>query len=131
MLQLDHFGFVTTDLDASVRFYEACLKPLGLGILERGEGFVIFGTDAKAPFLWVGTLRPSTWKAEHAPARSPLHIAFAAKDRAVVDAFHQRGLAAGGRDNGAPGVREGGFSYYAAFLLDPDGNNIEACVRLT
>jgi len=129
MLKLDHFGFVTKDLEKSVRFYEACLAPLGLRLMERGDGFALFGTDAKSPFLWIGTLIPETWTDQHGPGRSPLHMAFSTTDRAEVDAFHRRGLAAGGRDNGAPGPRVGAFTYYAAFLLDPDGNNIEACVR--
>ncbi|MFP2924617.1 VOC family protein [Pyxidicoccus sp. 3LG] len=128
---LDHYGFVTTDLPRCLRFYEACLAPLGLRVIEKSEGFAIIGTDLKSPFLWVGTLRPSTWTEHHAPGLSPLHLAFAARDRASVEAFHARGLAAGGRDNGAPGPRIGAMSYYAAFLLDPDGNNIEACIRET
>ena len=106
---IDHLHLHARDLEASKRFYKAALDALGLPLVE-GEGH--FFCDE----LWVD---------ESAPA-GPVHFAFQAKDRAAVDAFHAAALAAGGRDNGAPGIREYHPGYYAAFALDPDGNNVEA-----
>ncbi len=124
----DHFGFVVCDLAKSLRFYEACLAPLGLRIAERhGNEAVIISGAAEFPFIWMGTSRPEFWREEHGAARSPFHLAFSAASREVVVAFHEAGLGHGGTDNGAPGVRTSGC--YAAFLIDPDGNNIEAAVR--
>jgi len=124
----DHFGFVVRDLARSLRFYEACLAPLGLKVVERqGNEAVIISGDAEFPFIWMGTPRPQFWREEHDAARSPFHLALSAPSREAVATFHEAGLRAGGRDNGAPGAR--GNGYYAAYLLDPDGNNIEAAVR--
>ena len=124
----DHFGFVVRDLAKSLRFYEACLAPLGLKIAERhGNEAVIFSGEVEFPFIWIGTPKPQFWREEHGAARSPFHLAFSAPSREAVVAFHEAGLRHEGRDNGAPGAR--GSDYYAAYLLDPDGNNIEAGVR--
>ena len=124
----DHFGFVVRDLARSLRFYEASLAPLGLRIAERhGSEAVIISGEAEFPFIWMGTPEPDFWREEHGAALSPFHLAFSAPSREAVVAFHEAGLGHGGRDNGAPGAR--GSGYYAAFLLDPDGNNIEAGVR--
>jgi catechol 2,3-dioxygenase-like lactoylglutathione lyase family enzyme len=127
-LMFDHFGFVVRDLAESLRFYEACLAPLGLRIAERhGNEAVIISGEAEFPFIWMGTPEPSFWREEHGAARSPFHLAFSAPSREAVVAFHEAGIGHGGTDNGAPGAR--GSGYFAAFLLDPDGNNIEAGVR--
>ena len=124
----DHFGCVVRDLAKSLRFYEACLAPLGLKIAERhGNEAVIFSGEVEFPFIWIGTPKPQFWREEHGAARSPFHLAFSAPSREAVVAFHEAGLRHEGRDNGAPGAR--GSDYYAAYLLDPDGNNIEAGVR--
>ena len=124
----DHFDIVVRDLAKSLRFYEGCLPPLGLRIAERhGNEAVIVSGEAEFPFIWMGTPKPDFWREEHGAARSPFHLAFSAPSREAVVAFHEAGLRHEGRDNGAPGARESG--YYAAFLLDPDGNNIEAGVR--
>jgi catechol 2,3-dioxygenase-like lactoylglutathione lyase family enzyme len=126
----DHFGFVVRDLARSLRFYEASLAPLGLRIAERhGNEAVIISGEAEFPFIWMGTPEPDFWREEHGAARSPFHLAFLAPSREAVVAFHEAGLGHGGKDNGAPGPR--GSGYYAAFLLDPDGNNIEAGIRQT
>jgi catechol 2,3-dioxygenase-like lactoylglutathione lyase family enzyme len=115
----DHIGLQVKDLDASIRFYEATLAPLGSGLTSRDAAYAGFGPNKDAAMLW---LHPNAAK-----AKGGTHVAFHAQDRAAVDRFHRAGLEAGGRDNGAPGVRQDyGSNYYAAFLLDPDGHNVEA-----
>lgn len=125
----DHFGFIVRDLAASRRFYEAVIAPLPVKVIERHPQAFLLGPDddSHLPFIYIGDGRPTFWTDDSRAGASPFHFAFKAKDRAAVDAFHAAGLAAGGKDNGAPGVRQVG--YYAAFLIDPDGNNIEAGVR--
>ncbi|MCF4166280.1 VOC family protein [Zavarzinia compransoris] len=126
---IDHIGFGVGDLEASRAFYERALAPLGISVQmavtaeQTGAGaHVGFGTAGK-PFFWIGTAdRPMT---------PGLHVAFTAPDRATVDAFHAAALAAGGRDNGAPGIRAHYHpDYYGAFVLDPDGHNVEAVCHL-
>ena len=114
---IDHLQLVVEDLAASRRFYEAVLDAIGVPI--GGEGDTYF---------WADELFVSSADSEAALGRltGRHHLAFQAKDRAAVDALHKAGLAAGGTDNGAPGERPYHPGYYAAFLLDPDGNNIEA-----
>jgi catechol 2,3-dioxygenase-like lactoylglutathione lyase family enzyme len=118
----DHIGLKVKDLDASVRFYEAALAALGHELCSRDEMGAGFGPK-KAAALWLSV-------AKGAKAGS-VHVALRAPDHAAVKRFHEQGLKAGGRDHGGPGPREAyGPKYYAAFLLDPDGNNIEAvCTR--
>jgi catechol 2,3-dioxygenase-like lactoylglutathione lyase family enzyme len=114
----DHIGLKVKDIAASVRFYEAALAPLGHVVCSQDESGAGLG-PADAPALW---LYPAD-----AGARAGVHVALRATDRKSVDRFHAAGLAAGGRDHGAPGVRaDYSPSYYAAFLIDPDGNNVEA-----
>ena len=112
----DHIGLKVKNVDASARFYEAALAPLGL--VRDGSGFGPKGA-------------PALWLYEGGGGASGTHVAFAAKDRAAVDGFHKAGLKAGGKQNGAPGLREDySPTYYAAFLVDPDGNNVEAvCMK--
>ena len=108
----DHIGLKVKDIDASTRFYEAALAPLGF--VRDGTGFGPKGA-------------PALWLYEGGNAKSGTHVAFAAKNRAAVDTFHAAGVKAGGKDNGAPGLRaDYSPKYYAAFLVDPDGNNVEA-----
>lgn len=127
---LDHTGFVVTDLAKARRFYDAIAKPLGLATADNFEGSFLLGKGQdEYPYLWIGTLIPSYWVAGSRPGINQAHIAFAAKDKAAVDAFYAAALANGGKDNGPPGPREGAGEYYGAFVLDPDGNNIEACCR--
>jgi catechol 2,3-dioxygenase-like lactoylglutathione lyase family enzyme len=115
---LDHVTIGVTDLKRARAFYDAALAPLGIVRLATdGAHFAGYGIALKA-FFWFG-LRDSV--------TSGAHIAFTAKDRAEVDAFYRAALAAGGRDNGAPGLRSNYHAnYYGAFILDPDGHNIEA-----
>jgi catechol 2,3-dioxygenase-like lactoylglutathione lyase family enzyme len=113
----DHIGLKVKDLGASVRFYESALAPLGHVVCARGEGWVGIG-PADAPALWLYQSQSSG---------SGVHVALRTRRRAAVDQFYAAGIKAGGRDHGAPGVRSDySPNYYAAFLLDPDGNNIEA-----
>lgn len=118
----DHIGLKVKDLGASVRFYEAALAGLGLVLCSRDETGAGLG-PAGEPALW---LYPS-----NGSAGPGAHVAFRAADRAAVDRFHAGGLKSGGRDNGRPGLRtDYSPTYYAAFLVDPDGNNVEAvCLR--
>ncbi len=117
MAVLDHVILNVTDLAAARGFYDAALAPLGIAVvMEAGPGCG-YGSDRK----------PDFWIFERGAPSAPVHVAFAAPDRATVDAFHAAGLAAGGRDNGGPGPRPQYHpGYYGAFVLDPDGNNIEA-----
>jgi catechol 2,3-dioxygenase-like lactoylglutathione lyase family enzyme len=121
---LDHIGLVVSDLPKSRQFYIAALAPLSIGIVmdvtrEQSGNYAGagFGSGNK-PFFWIGTGDRLS---------GPLHVAFTASTRAQVDAFHAAALSAGGRDNGAPGIRAHYHpNYYGAFILDPDGNNVEA-----
>jgi catechol 2,3-dioxygenase-like lactoylglutathione lyase family enzyme len=129
---IDHIGFRVGELSAARRFYDAIAAALELAVIDNSPTSFLVGRSAAAPvpFLWVGTTDPAFWTASHRISMSPIHLALTAMDRKAVDAFHAAGLEAGGIDNGAPGLRQtAGRGYYAAFLLDPDGNNIEAGVR--
>jgi catechol 2,3-dioxygenase-like lactoylglutathione lyase family enzyme len=108
---LDHVHIRVADIDASKGFYAALLDTVGLGFTFEGPGY--FAADE----LFVSA---------DAPPTTGLHIAFQARDRETVHRFHEAALAAGGRDNGAPGERDYHPGYYAAYVLDPDGNNVEA-----
>ena len=116
---LDHIGLEVSDLDASRAFFTKALEPLGVGPIMEVEGVACgFGDDRK-PWFWVARRGRGV--------STDVHVAFEAPDRATVDRFHEAALAAGGRDNGEPGKREIYHpEYYGAFILDPDGNNIEA-----
>jgi catechol 2,3-dioxygenase-like lactoylglutathione lyase family enzyme len=121
---IDHTGVGVSDIERSKAFYTKALAPLGyVPIMEvpaPGGGALVavgFGIPPK-PDFWIGAGGPQV---------PGVHIAFRADDRAEVDAFHQAAIAAGGRDNGAPGLRAHYHpSYYGAFVIDPDGHNIEA-----
>ena len=121
---LDHIGLAVADMERSKAFYEAALKPLGIGLVMEvtaaqtgGEAHAGFGAEGK-PFFWIGT---------GAKPKGGAHVAFTARERAQVEAFHRTAMGAGGRDNGPPGLRPHYHpNYYGAFVLDPDGNNIEA-----
>jgi catechol 2,3-dioxygenase-like lactoylglutathione lyase family enzyme len=115
---IDHVGFAVSDYARSKAFYERALAPLGLTVLLEPKGQAAgFGRDGK-PIFWLET---------HGQVAHGIHVAFTAADRATVDAFHAAALAAGGTDNGPPGVRAIYHpNYYGAYVLDPDGNNIEA-----
>lgn len=113
---IDHLQLVVKDLAASRRFYKAVLDTIGIPIAGEGD-----------TYFWADELFISTADSEAALGQltGRHHLAFQARDRATVEAFHQAALANGGKDNGAPGERPYHPGYYAAFALDPDGNNIE------
>ncbi|HET9447778.1 MAG TPA: VOC family protein [Steroidobacteraceae bacterium] len=114
----DHIGLKVRDLDASVRFYTAALGALGHELASREAAYAGLGPRG-APALWL--------YATSGKQAAETHVALRAASRAQVDRFHADGLKAGGRDNGRPGLRtQYSANYYAAFLLDPDGNNVEA-----
>jgi catechol 2,3-dioxygenase-like lactoylglutathione lyase family enzyme len=121
---IDHIGVAVSNMERAKAFYLNALRPLGIGVImevsaeETGdEAHAGFGADGKA-FFWMGT---------GGKPKGGTHVAFLARTRAEVDAFHRAAMAAGGRDNGAPGVRPHYHAnYYGAFVFDPDGNNIEA-----
>lgn len=115
----DHIGLKVKDLDASVRFYTAALAPLGHVPDSSGTGF----GPKHEPALWLYAGKSSK--------NSGTHVAFRAASRAAVDRFYAGGIKAGGQDNGKPGLRaDYSPAYYAAFLIDPDGNNVEAvCLK--
>ncbi len=124
----DHIGFPVINFARSKAFYERALAPLGIRIVTAvnlsddgdDDGYAGFGVDR--PGFWIGTGKPLEGR---------LHVAFAAKTRAEVQAFYEAAIAAGGTDNGAPGLRPHYHeNYYAAFVLDPDGHNIEAVNHL-
>lgn len=123
---LDHVSFAVADLARSRAFYDKALAPLGISVLaeetsaETGVFGFGYGSGGRA-YFWIGTGRP---------LQGPLHVAFAAPDRKTVNAFYSAALAAGGIDNGAPGLRPHYHpDYYGAFVLSPDGHNIEAVCR--
>ena len=121
---LDHISLSVGDAGRAKAFFDAALAPLGIAAMMSmtaeetgGVTYLAFGSEGR-PYFWITSGSPVT---------GPLHVAFMAKDRASVDAFHRAALAAGGTDNGAPGLRPHYHpNYYGAFVLDPDGHNIEA-----
>ena len=120
---IDHVGFPVSDFPRAKVFYEKALAPLGYVLVKEVRQAA---NDAPAAGFGVGG-KPDFWIGGEGALDKPLHIAIAAKDRAMVDAFYQAALAAGGKDNGAPGLRPHYHAnYYGAFVRDPDGHNIEA-----
>jgi catechol 2,3-dioxygenase-like lactoylglutathione lyase family enzyme len=123
---IDHITFGVSDFARSTAFYDRALAPLGVKRLfdvplEHSDGVSCTGYGDDRPWFWI---------AEQDPTRGKLHVAMLADDHATVDAFYSAALAAGGRDNGAPGPRPHyGPDYYGTFVLDPDGHNIEAVCR--
>ncbi len=115
---LDHVTIGVSDLEQSKQFYDRALQPLGITRLyAEADRFAGYGVRPKA-FFWIGV---------RAAGKMGTHVAFTASDRATVDRFYEAAIAAGGKDNGAPGIRPHYHAnYYGAFVLDPDGHNIEA-----
>jgi catechol 2,3-dioxygenase-like lactoylglutathione lyase family enzyme len=123
---IDHLSLMVSDYARSRAFYQKALDPLGIHVIMEAGPTCGFGRDAM-PVFWIGSGPASFQKPEHLNPITPNHIAFSARSRAEVDAFHRAALEAGAKDNGGPGLRPEYHSmYYAAFVLDPDGHNIEA-----
>jgi catechol 2,3-dioxygenase-like lactoylglutathione lyase family enzyme len=121
MSGFDHMGYSVGDFEKSSKFYDAALGAVGITRISEfeypGGKAIGYGADQK-PIFWINS---------GDPLRDHVHVAFAAGSRAEVDAFYKGAIAAGGRDNGGPGIREDYHpNYYAAFVFDPDGHNIEA-----
>lgn len=114
---IDHLGIAISDYERSKTFYSRALAPLGIDLVMEVEGWCGLGRNAK----------PEFWFGEADRAHQPMHIAFLADNRQQVRDFYKAALAAGAKDNGAPGIREIYHpDYYGAFIIDPDGHNIEA-----
>jgi len=114
---IDHLGLSVSDYERSKAFYLKALAPLNIQLIMEVQGWGGFGIGEK-PEFWIGP---------HHTLQNPMHIAFLADSRDVVDQFYEAALAAGGKDNGGPGIREIYHpNYYGAFVIDPDGHNIEA-----
>ena len=114
---IDHVTANVADFERGKAFYERALEPLGYSLRMEFPGAAGFGAADGMPDFWIGS----------SDERGATHVAFSAADRAAVDAFHEAALAAGGTDNGAPGLRPHYHeTFYAAFVHDPDGNNLEA-----
>ena len=121
---IDHTGVSVSDFARSKRFYAAALKPIGYTLLMELPAAVTGSADVAG---FGEPPKPDFWIAGGTANQPIVHVAFRAATRGVVDAFHAAALAAGGRDNGAPGIRAHYHpNYYGAFVLDPDGHNIEA-----
>lgn len=114
---IDHIGLAVSDYSQSKAFFTQALAPLGIELVAEVHGWAGFGKDGK----------PEFWFGEHSRKQEPMHIAFSAASRAQVDAFYNAALKAGAKDNGPPGVRAVYHpNYYGAFVIGPDGHNIEA-----
>jgi catechol 2,3-dioxygenase-like lactoylglutathione lyase family enzyme len=114
----DHIMLRTQQLDVMTAFYEKALAPLGIKKLVAFESGAAFGRD-----------KPGLWVSKSSEPRSSVHLALTSPDQSAVRAFHATALAAGAKDNGAPGPCDFAPNYFAAFVIDPDGNNIEAASR--
>ena len=117
---IDHVGIPVTDLVASRELYAVALAPLGYKVLYENEEYGVVGFGAEAPQLWL----------QHGDGAARVHVAVVAKDRVAVGSFYEAALSAGAKDNGPPGPREQySPGYYAAYVHDLDGNNLEAVVH--
>lgn len=124
---LDHIGFPVSDYQRARAFYDAIMPAIGGGRMMEVTAEMTGG----AAHAGYGVDKPDFWISSGGPVTGVLHIAFQAKDRAAVRAFHEAAMAAGARDNGAPGLRPHYHeNYYGAFVLGPDGHNIEAVCHL-
>jgi predicted lactoylglutathione lyase len=116
----DQIVLSVSDLSKSKEFYSAALLPLGITLIKEVDGCAGFGIHEK----------PSLWICADSIIQTPMHIAFVASDRKAVDMFYEASLLIGGKDNGKPGIREQYYhDYYGAYIIDPDGHNIEAVCR--
>jgi catechol 2,3-dioxygenase-like lactoylglutathione lyase family enzyme len=126
---IHHFGIVVTDFQRSAALYDACLAPLRIRRTETDMDWAIYAAEGGQPFMWLGSEIPTYWRAGDQAGSAPMHIAFLAPDRAAVDAFYTAAMEHGAEDHGRPGLRIGAGHYYSAYILDFDGNNIEATIQ--
>ncbi|WP_295559441.1 VOC family protein [uncultured Hyphomicrobium sp.] len=125
---LDHIGLPVSDYERSKAFYTAVLATLGIRLLMERD---LSDDDGPAGYAGFGAERPQFWIGTGKPFTGRLHVAFAAVDRAQVRAFYEAAIAAGAKDNGSPGLRPHYHAnYYGAFVIDPDGHNVEAVSHL-
>lgn len=121
---IDHTGVVVSDFDKSKQFYSAALAPIGFSLLAEFPASVTGHTDVAG---FGEPPKPEFWISRGTPNNPPVHVAFRVSSRSLVDAFYMAAIEAGGTDNGSPGIRAHYHTnYYGAFVLDPDGHNIEA-----
>ena len=121
---IDHIGVVVSDFDKSKQFYLAALAPIGFSLLAEFPASVTGHTDVAG---FGEPPKPEFWISRGTPNNPPVHVAFRVSSRSLVDAFYRAAIEAGGTDNGPPGIRANYHpNYYGAFVLDPDGHNIEA-----
>lgn len=114
---IDHIGLAISDFEQSKAFYSTSLAPLNIELVAEVHGWAGFGRNGK----------PDFWFGPHVKTQHPMHIAFLAESRDQVDQFYEAAISAGGKDNGKPGIRDIYHpNYYGAFVIDPDGHNIEA-----
>jgi catechol 2,3-dioxygenase-like lactoylglutathione lyase family enzyme len=126
---LDHIGINVSDYARSKAFYAKALAPLGVEVVMEFGSWCGFGRDKK-PDFWIGQGVMKFQTPEQVATITPVHVSFVARSRAEVDAFYAAAIAAGGRDNGKPGLRpEYHPNYYGAFVIDPDGHNVEAVIH--
>lgn len=126
---IHHLGIVVSDFVRSKALYDACLAPLGIHRTETDMDWAIYAPANGHPFLWLGSELPTYWSAGKQAGNAPLHLAFCAPDRAAVDAFYRAAMELGAEDHGPPGIRVSYANFYSAYILDYDGNNIEATLR--
>jgi catechol 2,3-dioxygenase-like lactoylglutathione lyase family enzyme len=121
---IDHTGVVVSNFDKSKQFYLAALAPIGFSLLAEFPASVTGHTDVAG---FGEPPKPEFWISRGTPNNPPVHVAFRVSSRSLVDAFYKAAIEAGGTDNGPPGIRAHYHpNYYGAFVLDPDGHNIEA-----
>lgn len=126
---IHHLGMVVSDFMRSAALYDACLAPLGIMRKVTDLDWAIYAPASGHPFIWIGAEIPSYWRNGHEAARSPIHLALLAPDRAAVNEFYYSAIELGAEDNGPPGPRISDVNFYSAFIIDYDGNNIEATVQ--
>jgi catechol 2,3-dioxygenase-like lactoylglutathione lyase family enzyme len=126
---IHHLSIVIADFARSMALYDACLAPLGIRRTETDLDWAIYAPEGGEPFLWLGSEIPTYWQPSNMVGNSPIHLAFMAPDRQAVEAFYYSALEFGAEDHGAPGLRQTCGHSFSAYVIDLDGNNLEATIR--